>query len=229
MAKTLEMIEVEAILFDLDGTIIDSVEIYYKIVWVVLDKLHLPRVSTKQIQKANRDGTFLWEKLFPAAMFSDHPQLKDEAWAIARQISPKMFNGQIKLLPGAKEVLQQISAKGFKIAVVTSTPRQNMEAKLKPLKESGILHLLEEIITADDTVKKKPAADPLLECSKRLAVETEKCVYVGDTQIDIRAGKAAGTVTIGVLTGFDDHEMLKREHPDAIIESLGNLPEVILM
>ncbi len=228
-SKTDKKLTVEAIMFDLDGTIIDSVKIYYRIVEAVLDRLGLPGVSTGQIQKANQDGTFLWEKLFPASMFGDHPQLKDEAWEIARKIAPEMFNGQVRLLPGAKKILQQIAAQGFKVAVVTATPRQNMHAKLKPLEESGILDLLEEIITADDTAKKKPAADPLLECSRRLAIKAEKCVYVGDTRIDIMAGKAAGTRTIGVLTGFDNHEMLEKENPDAIINSLANLPEVILM
>jgi HAD superfamily hydrolase (TIGR01509 family) len=228
-SKTGKKLIVEAIMFDLDGTIIDSVKIYYRIVQVVLDTLGLPGVSTGQIQKANQDGTFLWEKLFPDSMFNDHPQLKDEAWDIARKITPEMFNGRVQLLPGAKEMLQQIAAQGFKVAVVTATPRQNMHAKLKPLKESGILKLLQEIITADDTVRKKPAAAPLLECSRRLAVNAERCVYIGDTRIDIRAGKAAGTGTIGVLTGFDNHEMLEKEDPDAIIDSLANLPEVILM
>ena len=216
-------------MFDLDGTLIDSVKIYYRIVQAVLDKLQLPGVSAGEIQKANQNGTFLWEKLFPASMFADHPQLKDEAWDIARQIAPKMFNGRVQMLPGAQEILHQIAAQGFKMAVVTATPRQNMHAKLKPLAESGTLQLLQEIITADDTAKKKPAADPLLECSRRLAIDVEKCVYVGDTRIDIRAGKAAGTGTIGVLTGFDTHEMLAEEQPDAIIDSLKNLPEVILM
>ena len=214
-------------MFDLDGTLIDSVKIYYQIVQAVLDKLQLPGVSAGEIQKANQNGTFLWEKLFPISMFADHPQLKDEAWDIARQIAPEMFNGRVQMLPGAKEILHQIAAQGLKVAVVTATPRQNMAAKLKPLEESGTLQLLQEIITADDTARKKPAADPLLECSRRLAIKTEKCVYVGDTRVDIRAGKAAGTGTIGVLTGFDTHEMLAEEQPDAIIDSLKNLPEVI--
>ncbi len=229
ISKASKKLSVEAVMFDLDGTLIDSVKIYYRIVQAVLNKLQLPGVSAGEIQKANQNGTFLWEKLFPASMFADHPQLKDEAWDIARKIAPGMFNGRVQMLPGAKEILHQIAAQGFKVAVVTATPRQNMHAKLRPLEESGTLHLLQEIITADDTARKKPAADPLLECSRRLAIKTEKCVYVGDTRVDIRAGKAAGTGTIGVLTGFDTYKMLEEEQPDAIINSLGNLPEVILM
>jgi len=50
---------------------------------------------------------------------------------------------------------------------------------------------------------------------------------VGDARTDIQAGKAAGMKTIGVLTGFDDHEALNRENPDSIIESIAQLPKII--
>ena len=104
-----------------------------------------------------------------------------------------------------------------------------MTSKLKPLIKSGIRHLIKEIITADDTTRTKPAADPLIECHQRLGITAEKSVYVGDMRLDIKAGKAAGTKTIGVLTGFDDFESLKTEKPDAIITSISELPDVIRM
>ncbi len=229
VARPCEKIEVEAVMLDLDGTIIDSVEIYYRIVRKVLGQLHLPEVSTRQIQKANENGSFHWERLFPPEMVDDQAGMSAKAWTIAHQISPGMFDDRVKLLPGVAEVLKRIAAKGLRLAVVTSTPQQNMEAKLKPLAESETLHLLQEIITADDTVRKKPAADPLIECGRRLATEIEKCVYVGDTLLDIRAGRAAGTRTVGVLTGFDSYEALKEEKPDAIIASLADLPAVVIL
>jgi phosphoglycolate phosphatase-like HAD superfamily hydrolase len=58
-------------------------------------------------------------------------------------------------------------------------------------------------------------------------VNPNKCVYVGDTRTDIKAGKAAGMKTVAVLTGFDDYDMLANESPDAIIDSIRNLVEVI--
>ncbi|MEA3348456.1 MAG: DUF120 domain-containing protein [Pseudomonadota bacterium] len=94
-----EKLAVEAIMLDLDGTIIDSIGIYYEIVRVTLEKLGLPQVSTEQIRKANRDGSFLWEKLFPEGLFDDQAYSQEKAWAIARKISPEMFNQRIKLLP----------------------------------------------------------------------------------------------------------------------------------
>ena len=56
----------------------------------------------------------------------------------------------------------------------------------------------------------------------------DETVYVGDSRVDIRAGKAAGTWTIGVLTGLDDHETLALEAPDSIIESVAELERTLL-
>ena len=62
---------------------------------------------------------------------------------------------------------------------------------------------------------------------KSLNYIAEYCVYVGDTRVDIRAGNAAGMKTVGVLTGLDDFNALKRENPDAIIDSIAQLDVTI--
>ncbi|MBW2564174.1 MAG: HAD family hydrolase [Deltaproteobacteria bacterium] len=220
---------VDAVIFDLDGTIIDSIGIYYKIVAAVLERLGLPQVSTTDLRNATENGGFDWSLIFPEQIKDNKEELIKNAWKIAEEISPKMFLENVKLIPGAANVLTRVSERGIKLAVVTSTPQKNMTAKLKPLIESGIRHLIKEIITADDTNRKKPAADPVVECNKRLGIAAGKSVYVGDMRLDIKAGKAAGTKTIGVLTGFDDFESLKKEKPDAIIKSIAELPDVIFM
>lgn len=224
-----DKILVDAVIFDLDGTIIDSIGIYYKIVTAVLEKLGLPQISTVDLRNATKDGGFEWSMIFPEEIKENKEELIKNAWKIAEEISPKMFLDKVKLIPGAADILTKVSERGIKLAVVTSTPQKNMTAKLKPLIESGISHLMEQIITADDTTRTKPAADPVIECNKRLGIAAGKSVYVGDMRLDIKAGKAAGTKTIGVLTGFDDFDSLKTEKPDAIINSIAELPDVILM
>lgn len=220
---------VDAVILDLDGTIIDSIGIYFKIVNAVLERLGLPRVSTADLMDATENGEFDWNMILPEEIKENKEEVIKNAWKIAEEIYPKMFFEKVNLIPGAKDVLTRVSKTGIKLAVVTSTPQKNMTYKLKPLIESGISHLMEEIITADDTSRKKPAADPLIECSKRLGIAAGKSVYVGDMRLDIKAGKSAGTKTIGVLTGFADFESLKTEEPDAIINSIAELPDVIFM
>ena len=224
-----EKILVDAVILDLDGTIIDSIGIYFKIVNAVLERLGLPQVSTSDLMDATENGEFDWNMILPGEIKENKKEVIENAWKIAEEIYPKMFFEKVNLIPGAKDVLTRVSKTGIKLAVVTSTPQKNMTYKLKPLIESGISHLMEEIITADDTSRKKPAADPLIECSKRLGIAAGKSVYVGDMRLDIKAGKSAGTKTIGVLTGFADFESLKTEKPDAIINSIAELPDVILM
>jgi phosphoglycolate phosphatase len=222
-------LKVEAVLFDLDGTLIDSAPIYYQIIDIVFERLGVPPVSRKTLQEAMDDGDFDWDYVLPDPMKSRKEELIAEARTIIDDIAPPMFRRQIKLIPGAAETCKKIAAQGMKIGLVTSTPTDYISVKLTPLREAGVENLLQVIITADDVVNKKPHAEPLIKGSKDLSVAIEHCVYVGDTRVDIRAGNAAGMKTVGVLTGFDDFKALKRENPDAIIDSIAQLDETIII
>ena len=223
-----QKLEVNAVLFDLDGTLIDSAPIYYEIIDVVFEKLGIPPVAVEILREAMDDGEFDWDFVLPARMKNRKNQLIAEARIIIDDIAPALFRKQIKLIPGAADICKMIASRGIKIGLVTSTPKDYISVKLAPLKEAGIEDLLEVIVTADDVVNKKPHAEPLLKGSQKLGVAVEHCVYVGDTRVDIRAGNAAGMKTVGVLTGFDDFEALKNENPDAVIESIAQLEEAIL-
>ena len=222
-------LKVEAVLFDLDGTLIDSAPIYYQIIDIVFERLGVPPVSRKTLQEAMDDGDFDWDYVLPDPMKSRKEELIAEARTIIDDIAPPMFRQQVKLIPGAAEICKKIAAQGMKIGLVTSTPTDYISVKLTPLREAGVENLLQVIITADDVVNKKPHAEPLLKGSKDLSVAIEHCVYVGDTRVDIRSGNAAGMKTVGVLTGFDDFKALKRENPDAIIDSIAQLDETIII
>jgi len=138
-----------------------------------------------------------------------------------------MFADNLELIQGAGHIVESLSSNGLKIGLVTSTQRQYLETKMQPLKNAGVDNLFDAIITSDDVEKRKPAPDPLITCAQLLDMKPGNCVYVGDTTTDIKAGKAAGMRTIGVLTGFDEYGALEKEDPDAIIENVQNLLEVI--
>lgn len=222
-------LQVDAVIFDLDGTLIDSIGIYYKIVDVVFQKLNLPPVPREAFAAATKDGDFDWDCVLPDHTRDRKDELIKEATAIIYDIYPQMFGKDLKLIPGADAVLKQISSDGMKIGIVTSTPREGVSYKLQPLKKAGVEKLIEVIITADDVQNKKPAAEPLVECGRRLQVDPRQSVYVGDTRVDIKAGKAAHMRTIGVLTGFDDYISLQEEQPDAIVHSVMDLPKTIFI
>jgi len=222
-----DKLKVDAVLFDLDGTLIDSIGIYYNIVDIVFEKLKLPPVPREKFVEAAKDGDFDWDCVLPDDMQGRKEEIVKDATELIFEIYPKMFARDLKIIPGADAILKDISSDGMKIGIVTSTPEEGMSFKRQILKNAGMQQLIEVVITADDVQHKKPAGEPLIECSKRLGIAPDKSVYVGDSRIDIKAGKAAGMKTIGVLTGFDNHEALGREAPDAIIQSVTELPGVI--
>ena len=218
---------VDAVIFDLDGTLIDSAPIYYAIIDVIFDRLDLPPVPQSVLLEAMKNGEFEWDLVLPDEMKNRKEQLVEKARGIIDEIAPSMFHDQVKLIPGTAGVLKEIAAKGLKLALVTSTLREYMAIKLVPLAKAGVDNLFEIMITADDVQHKKPHAEPLIMCSDKLGLAPAKCVYVGDTRVDIKAGHAAGMQTVAVLTGFDGYEALAREKPDIIIESVSALKSTL--
>lgn len=222
-----EKLNVAGIIFDLDGTLIDSIDIYFRIVENALQRLDVPPVSRSKILKAAESEDFKWERVLPREVLNRNEKIIDEAWAVIKEIAPQMFADDLDIIPGADTTLRAISAKGLKLGLVTSTQKHYLSTKMLPLKNVGVDRLIEVIVTSDDVVKRKPAPDPLIMCAQHLELEPVNCVYVGDTTSDMQSGKSAGMKTIGVLTGFDDYDTLRKEQPDAIIGSIRNLSDVV--
>jgi phosphoglycolate phosphatase len=219
---------VDAVIFDLDGTLIDSAPIYYALIDIIFDRLGIPPVPQSTLLEAMKNGEFEWDVVLPDEMKNRQEHLVEKAREIIDDIAPSMFHNQVKLIPGAADALKEIAAMGLKLALVTSTLKEYMALKLDPLAQAGVEALFEIIITADDVQNKKPHAEPLVMCCDKLGLDPGNCVYVGDTRVDIKAGKAAGMQTVAVLTGFDGFKALKRQAPDAIIKSVAELTAMLV-
>ena len=88
-------------------------------------------------------------------------------------------------------------------------------------------HYFKAIVTREDGLKLKPSPDSILECLRRMEVDPAHALTVGDTPMDIQAGKAAGTFTIGVLTGIGNRQQLEAESPTAIIDGVAHILSVL--
>ncbi len=218
-------IALESLIFDLDGTLIDSVGVYYTMMESVFDRLHWPRVSREVMRKAIKDDGFEWGLVLPTESGRSEEELIAAAREVIRDMYPRVFEDTVNVVPGADELLRKLYDRKVKLGLVTSTLGRFIEFKLIPLKRCGVHHLFHSVITLDDVENRKPSGDPLLECARRLGENPETCAYVGDTTGDIVAGKAAGMRTIGVLTGLDDYQALRGEDPDLILDSVSQLPE----
>ncbi|MEE8494921.1 MAG: HAD-IA family hydrolase, partial [Xanthomonadales bacterium] len=209
----------DAVIFDLDGTLLDSVGIYFQIVGSVLERLGFPQVSMDVIREAAEDGKFEWKNVLPKSADINQSGLLVKIQSMVEEVYRPMFEIEAKPFPGMKAVVDDLAAAGIKLGIVTSTPREQMDFKLKPLKQNGTLSHFEAIVSSCDVVRKKPAPDPMIECCRQLDVKLENSVYVGDSRSDIKSGRSAGMKTIAVLSGFDDLQALSKEYPDAVINS----------
>ena len=215
----------DGFIFDLDGTLIDSVGIYYIMMESAIERLHWPQVSREVMRKAIKDDGFEWGLVLPSGTGRSDEDLIVSAREIIREMYPRVFEDMVDVVPGAEPLLKNLRERHVKLGLVTSTLGRFIEFKLLPLKKCGVRDLFHSVITLDDVKNRKPSGDPLLECARRLGEKPERCAYVGDAAGDIVAGKAAGMRTIAVLSGLDDYETLKGEDPDMILDSVSQLQE----
>ncbi|MFH0725866.1 MAG: HAD family hydrolase [Pseudomonadota bacterium] len=216
-----------AVLFDLDGTLIDSVGIYFKIVEIVMEGLGLPKASRHDVLAAAEKDPFDWLQLIPPDLHHRRDTLIPSAQRIVEETYPPLFREKATLMSGALDIMYRLVARGIKIGIVTSTPRKHIHHKMSLFDKEDITHLITAVISADDAPRKKPAPDPLILCAGLLGTPVSECIYIGDTRIDIRAGKAAGMKTIAVSSGFDQAKTLAAEFPDALIDSVSCLESVL--
>lgn len=219
--------EIDAVVFDLDGTLIDSLSVYVRILNTAFERLRLPPISQDNTRDAVRDGAFDWDKVLPEGVKDQKAEWVPRCFRMIAEIQPQMLRENLKLITGAADILRALSKAGLNIGLVTSTLRKYLEDKLTPLRAAGIDRLFQMILTEDELSTRKPSPVSLIECGKRMGMAPDRMVYIGDSRVDIQAGKAAGTRTIGVLTGIDDRDALAAEGPDAILESVLDLREAI--
>lgn len=211
---------IKSIMFDLDGTLIDSVPFYYRVMDSILKIVGLPPAPKSVVAEFMSGNWGAWEKIIPEEMKDRKEDLIQQCLTVGRRLSRNMFRDEVKPFEGVRELFSFLSDRNILIGLVTSTEKRNIEKKLVPLAQGGMRDYVDVVITIEDAPQMKPAPDPLLECARRLAVPPVQCMYVGDSRVDIRAGTAAGMMTIGVLTGLDDHEALKRENPTLILDTV---------
>ncbi len=214
---------VESVLFDLDGTLIDSVPVYFRMMDAILQSIGLPPAPRSVVSDFMVKGMSALKDFIPSEMKERTDEILVEFMTAGKKIARNMFEDEVEVFSGVPELFLRLMDLGIPIGIVTSTERENIERKLMPLARKGLKELLGSVVCIEDAPNRKPAPDPLLACSRQLGVNPEKCIYVGDSHVDIVAGKAAGMATVGVLTGLDDLERLKEEGPAMILDRAHDL------
>jgi len=216
--------DIQCAIFDLDGTLIDSVPVYFELMKTILETIGLPPAPKSVVAEfMTGGGLAIIEKLIPENMQHQKDKIIKEFMTVGRKTSRSAFKTRVKLFSGVPRLFARLVGLKIPIGIVTSTERLYIDRKLTPLQKNDIKKHLDVVIAIEDAPRKKPFPDPLIVCSERLGVSAPKCVYVGDSHVDIRAANAAGMMAIGVLSGLDDHETLMAERPHMILENIDEL------
>jgi beta-phosphoglucomutase len=200
-----------AILWDLDGVIISSMDYHYQAYSEVLAQRGV-KLSREQYLKEMiglRNYTILRRVL------GDLPD--DEIWRLAEQKEEtfrRLIRGQVKPLPGAAELVRRARDNGIKQAIVSSTPCANIELMLQSL---GLFDCFETIVGEEDADKGKPDPEGFLLAASRLGVPPPECVVIEDAPEGIAAGKSGGMCCIGVTT---TRRPEKLSQADLVVDSL---------
>lgn len=209
------MTRLTTFLFDLDGTLLDSVRL-------ILDSYHhthrvhgLPPRSDQEWLAGL--GTPLRIQ-FQGSVSPQHSM--DQLIATYRDFNLSNHDTMAAAYPEVVDVVRRVHARGIRFGLVTS---KNQAGARRGLRLMGIEELFECVVGADDVVHPKPHAEPVLKAMEQMKVGKEETVYIGDSVHDMESGHAAGVRTAGVLWGPFTRIELERTKPEWWLERPGDL------
>ena len=206
------------VLYDLDGTVIDSGAIILASMRHAAREVLGVEVPDEQLMAAV-GGPGL-----EAQMQALSPDRADELVTVYRAHNEPLHD-ELICCAGMDEVLVQLKDEGRRLGIVTAKRRQTVELAFARI---PIEHLFETVVGGDETKKHKPDPAPLLLALERLGAAPDDAVYVGDAPFDVKAAKAAGLYSVGVSWGgIHGRERLEAEEPDALVDTTEELLGVL--
>ncbi len=208
---------IKLIIFDLDGTLIDSsIDIANAINYAIEPYGARPITVKETISLVGEGITRLIEKLIERESINADRNALTERFL--EHYSAHLIDNTT-IYPGVRETLQKL--KDYKKAVI-SNKREALSTKI--LNDLGLLKYLDLVVGSDTTPERKPSPIPILHVLSRLNIKPEETVIVGDSNFDIEAGKAAGIKTIAVTYGYRPLDLLKGA--DFIIDRMDELIDI---
>lgn len=213
--------KVKAVLFDMDGTLIDSMKQILKSVNISFKYIGLPEVSAETLGEiAGRPLTEIL-KMFNANIDVNSLKRCEE---IFQKTYQEMSAVETHPFPKVEETLKRLHSKGISLAVVSTTLEKFIHQELERF---GFEKYFDAIIGRDSVQNYKPSPEGILKALSQLGVKPDECVYVGDSPLDIKAGRTAKVKTIAVATGLSKRETLEKEKPDFIINEISEILNII--
>lgn len=205
----------KAVIFDLDGTLTNTLQSIWKSANLALADVGLPTFEVDRYRYFVGDGV---DELVRRALVANG----DEELTQFEQVRErylyhfeKYVNYEVKPYDGIRELLTALKERGIRMAVNSNKPHERTVEVVEEIFGKGTFDML---VGQCEERARKPAPDGVLHIMDKLQLIPEEVIYLGDTCVDMQTGKSAGVYTIGALWGFRDRQELEENHADAIIE-----------
>jgi N-acetyl-D-muramate 6-phosphate phosphatase len=212
---------IKALCFDVDGTLSDTDDLYTQKITRFFPHL----LFKNPAHAAHR--FIMWVEAPGNALlsFADTFGIDDEMTAIIHWLSRRRRYppGKFLLVPGVDELLKQLHGH-YPMAIVSA---RDENGTLAFLEQFDLLKYFDVVVTGLSAKHTKPYPDPILLAAQKMNVSPKNCLMIGDTTVDIRAGKSAGAQTVGVLCGFGEEPELQKMGADLILQDTPKLLDVL--
>ncbi|HYQ83035.1 MAG TPA: HAD hydrolase-like protein [Rubrobacter sp.] len=209
-----------AVLFDFDGTLVDTTEMIHQSMRhatsSVLGREDIPRETLL----ANVGQPL------PRQMELIDTENAESLLEAYRSHHERHHDALIREFPGVEESLGRLGSAGIKVAVVTSKRRPSVEMALGIF--PGLRNVVDRFVTLEDTTHHKPHPEPLLRALQLLGgIPRERAAYVGDSPFDVQAAKAAGLTSVAVSWGAFSEDALRASEPDHLLPDIPSAVDVL--
>lgn len=213
---------IKACIFDLDGTLADTLESMAYVANEIMQKYGLKTLPTDNFRYYSGEGA---DMLIQRAL-KDAGDKELIHYEEGRRLYREMFaaDPMYKVVPyeGMPETLKELKKRGIRLAVCSNKPHPAAVKVIAQLYGDDF----DMVLGQSDAIRRKPAPDGPLMIAGKFGVRPEECMYVGDTSTDMKTGKAAGMFTVGALWGFRDREELNANGADLVAEHPTDLVKI---
>jgi pyrophosphatase PpaX len=209
------MPELTTALFDLDGTLIDSIRLILDSYHHTLSRHNLPARTDEEWLRGV--GTPLHVQFSP---WQESPEILEAMIATYRAFNLEHHDRMVAIYPGVLDAMREIKAAGVQTGLVTS---KNRYGAIKGLKLVGLEALMDVLVCADEVANPKPHPEPVEKAVALLGANPTTTVYVGDSIHDMHSGRAAGVRTAAALWGPFKRSHLESAEPDYWLERPADL------
>ncbi|MFG6121478.1 pyrophosphatase PpaX [Thalassobacillus sp. B23F22_16] len=208
---------INTILFDLDGTLIDTNEL------IISSFTHTTEQYGDRLYSREEIMSFIGPPLRESLAKIDKDRV-EELVNVYREHNMKHHDELVEAYPTVVETIETLKEKGYKLGIVTTKMRQTVEMGLKL---TGLKESFPVVVTLDDVSNAKPDPEPINKALEQLDSTASETLMVGDNTHDILAGKNAGTKTAGVAWTIKGKEVLEALDPDFMLTEMREILDII--